>query len=228
MKFDSDRHETLHSDGATQLTRTGWGCLAALQERTWGLGKTRVTRDQHCTAVSRSQGRPATHWATLAKAFPAGQGADSFPHLWVDIRSTVSSFGPPEHGTFWQIEGAPKGFRVWSLWCAGRGWEGSFCLDWEEKAEKGLRAVLHYLERDYGGDAWSCLRGEQWARGSRCTLQEARSQLDKGKIIFQSCKQASTGVGCPEIMESPLCEIFGTQLHNALSNLVHAWSRPFD
>lgn len=53
-------------------------------------------------------------------------------------------------------------------------------------------------------------------------LQEARSQLDKGKNIFQSCKQAGTSVGCPEIMKSPLWEIFGTKLHNALSNLIHA------
>lgn len=76
---------------------------------------------------------------------------DYFPHLWV----TMSSFGPPEQCIFWQIEGAPRGFGVWSLWCAGRGWKSSFCLDWEEKAEKGLAAVLHYLERDYREDAWS-------------------------------------------------------------------------
>lgn len=151
---------------------------------------------------------------------------DSFPHLWVDIQTTTSSFGPPEHGTFWQIVGTPRGFRVWSLWCAGRGWESSFCLDWEEKAQRGLTAVLHYLERDYRQDAWSHfsqVNKEQEVVDANC-----KPQLDEGKDVFQLCKQASTRVGCTEVMESPLWEIFGTQLHNALSNLIHVWSRHFD
>lgn len=99
---------------------------------------------------------------------------DSFPHLWIDIQSTMSSFGPPEHGTFWHNEGAPRGFRVWSLWCAGRGWESSFCLDWEEKAERGLTAVLHYLERDYREDArshFSEVNKEQKVVDANCRKQ---------------------------------------------------------
>lgn len=55
-----------------------------------------------------------------------------------------------------------------------------------ERAERGLMAVFHCLERDYREDGailFSEMKSQR-ARGSRHKLQQARSQLDGGKNLF--------------------------------------------
>lgn len=119
--------------------------------------------------------------------------------------------------------GAPRWLRVWSLLCAGRGWESNFCSACKKKAERGLIAVIHYLERDYRKDGAILITEmkSQRARGTSCSNQgpswmEGRTSSPR--------EQASTRVSCPEIMESPSWEILGTQLDNSLSNLIQFWS----
>lgn len=98
--------------------------------------------------------------------------------LTCELTSRVQ-FGPPDHGTFWQIEGTPRGSGS-----AGRVWESSFCLDLEEKAERGLTAVLHYLERDCREDTWSHsseLNKEQDIVDAKCRKQSPSWM--KGRIF---------------------------------------------
>lgn len=64
----------------------------------------------------------------------------------------MSSFGPQNMAHFDKLKGHQEGSGSEACDVQEEA-EISFCPEWEEKAERGLTAVLHYLERDYGEDA---------------------------------------------------------------------------